>query len=323
MPKGKGPTAGAQYVYLMGGLGNQLFQISAGLYSSGIHNRNLLIDETFENYRKNSNLAPDFRTFRNSEMIACSFKDKKVAKFGRVLGLLTRLSLMGHSSLQQRFYVPLLRIFMSMILSISRLQRVKVWSSSNLGYVKIPDYRNSQFLIGYFQSYRFASDPSVREKLNTLTVESAEVDDLARLAILERPLVVHIRLGDYRQESKFGTLGIEYYSRAIADLFDVQKYGRIWVFSDEIDRARLLIEDKYLEYVRWFPDINEPAAVTLEKMRLGHAYIIGNSTFSWWGAFLSKVADAPTIAPIPWFTGLQEPVDLIPPNWKRLERELN
>lgn len=315
--------SGAQYVYLMGGLGNQLFQISAGLYQAHLQNRELLIDETFGNFRKNSLLDPDFRSFMNSNSLFPAFKDDKIARIGRLVGLLTRISLIEKTSLRRSFLVSPLRILLSVILSISRRKRIHVWSSTNIGFESIPTHRHSQFLVGYFQSYRFASEPFVREQLNSLSVGGTEVDEYANLARLERPLVVHVRLGDYLQESKFGTLGADYYSRALAAFFDVTKHDKIWVFSDEIEKAKLLIEQKYLGFIRWFPDIDEPPAVTLEKMRLGHAYILANSSFSWWGAFLSKIPNAPTIAPTPWFTGLPEPKDLIPTNWKRLERDLN
>jgi len=315
--------SGAQYVYLMGGLGNQLFQISAGLYQAHIHNRELFIDETFGNFRKNAVLKPDFQSFVNSESLSGTFVDNKIAGIGRLIGLLTRLSLVETTSLRRSFLLSLLKFSLSLILSVSRRQRIHVWSSTDIGYERIPTHRCSQFLVGYFQTYRFASEPFVLNQLNSLTIGGTELEEFAKLAILERPLVVHIRLGDYLQESKFGTLGADYYSRALAELFDVKKHQKIWVFSDEIEKAKLLIEQKYLGFVRWFPDIEEPAAVTLEKMRLGHAYILANSSFSWWGAFLSKIPNAPTIAPTPWFTGLPEPMDLVPTNWKRLERDLN
>ena len=321
MPKKKSHEPRIQYVYLMGGLGNQLFQIAAGMYAAQNWNRELVIDESFENYRKNYDSNPDIRTFENSSYLFKSFKDSKISRFARFFGVLTRRSLEEKKSFSNEFLIQSLTVFLSLVLSISRRQRITAWSSRDIGYADLPLRGNSQLLVGYFQSYRFASDPRVREKLQSLNVDSVELEDLEKLSQLERPLVVHVRLGDYSQETKFGTLGSEYYSRALSELFDPSKFPRIWVFSDEIEQAKLLIDHKYSEFVRWFPGLGEPAAVTLEKMRLGHAYIIGNSSFSWWGAFLSKVEDAPTIAPTPWFSGLREPKDLIPTTWKRLARD--
>jgi hypothetical protein len=60
------------------------------------------------------------------------------------------------------------------------------------------------------------------------------------------------------------------------------------------------------------------SAETLEIMRLGKAYIIANSTFSWWGAMLSKSENPLVICPDIWFKSQAEPLDLIPSSWKRV-----
>jgi len=60
---------------------------------------------------------------------------------------------------------------------------------------------------------------------------------------------------------------------------------------------------------------NSPTA-TLQAMRFGRGYIIANSTFSWWGAYLSMTENAPVYAPSPWFKGMRSPEDLLPPHWK-------
>ena len=67
------------------------------------------------------------------------------------------------------------------------------------------------------------------------------------------------------------------------------------------EKAKKLIPERYYGLCRWMSGGSEPAVVTLEKMRWGSGYVIGNSSFSWWGAFLSHTKNAPTVAPKPWF----------------------
>ncbi len=307
----------------MGGLGNQLFQLAAGISVSHSRKHNLFIDETYGIYRRNLDSQADFRSFDNANLLANSLFHKKYRIISRMFGLLTRLSLSNKNRKSTEFFTSALRHFLSIFLTFREFKLIRIWSASNIGFEEVPKSKTSQFLVGYFQTYRFASESHVYERLKALKIESKSIDKIALEAEWEKPLIVHVRLGDYLQETTFGILGPDYYRRALDSIFDPNRYMKIWVFSDDIDEARKLIPNKYSEFVRWFPQTNESSAETLEKMRLGRAYIIANSTFSWWAAFLSKTPHAPTIAPSPWFQGMDEPNDLIPPYWERLARELN
>ena len=50
-----------------------------------------------------------------------------------------------------------------------------------------------------------------------------------------------------------------------------------------------------------------------------YGIICANSSYCWWAAFLRKNKEAEVIAPKPWFSGMQEPFDLIPANWQRID----
>jgi len=136
------------------------------------------------------------------------------------------------------------------------------------------------------------------------------------LAKVEKPLVVHIRLGDYKMEENFGILSEKYYE-CLNELWEGGSFGKIWMFSDEPEIAIEKIPKKLRGEVRIINDKSEVPAVTLEVMRLGHGYVIANSSLSWWGAMLSKNTNPIVIPPNPWFKSMPEPKNLIPEGWDR------
>ena len=59
-------------------------------------------------------------------------------------------------------------------------------------------------------------------------------------------------------------------------------------------------------------------------MTLCDDFIIANSSFSWWGAWLSANKDKKVIAPLRWFgeegyTKNNDTKDLIPDGWTRID----
>jgi hypothetical protein len=93
----------------------------------------------------------------------------------------------------------------------------------------------------------------------------------------------------------------------------------VWVFSDEPTEVNQYIKLPLGYGMRVVGDNGLNPAETLELMRHGSAYVIANSTFSWWAAFLSYERGCPTIMPAPWFQNMPSPEGIKPENWIEIE----
>lgn len=141
---------------------------------------------------------------------------------------------------------------------------------------------------------------------------------------------LHIRRGDYVGSLKFPTLPNHYYQQAVKTVLDEYPTTEILVFSDDIhwcrENADVIgltdVRHAFIEgHVRPIPPrerIGEPADVyDLFLMVSCDAHIIANSTFSWWGAYLSEQDFV--IYPSLWFGPSVLPFFGFPPSWHRVE----
>lgn len=305
-------------LYLTGGLGNQLFQYAFGISQS--QDKEVFI-ETQLGWPVLAN--DSFPTIYEYQLSTST----QIKKMSRLSGIARKIGFFAVklSSTKNIYYRSVLRFFslpmLSLIFSIYYKQCLRIQLSKGVGYAPIAKSNANSFIVGYFQSFYWPSLEEVRPQLLQLSLKksSAELIRYEQLAQMEKPLIVHIRLGDYLAEKSFGIPSKDYYERAISELFNFEKDRKIWIFTNDQALAESFIPSKYESHLRWIPNVEESAAVTLEVMRLGTAYVIGNSTYSWWGAFLSRNQDALVIAPIPWFKDGPEPAGICPGHWKRRE----
>jgi hypothetical protein len=304
----------SKFVSLTGGLGNQLFQYAIALYENNKFEIRLV--SSLGNPRQSNFGKAEIYSFGISEQEEnrkASWLTRKAAGF-----------LLRQGIYKKRF--ERLRIAQAftiwagkLVLSVHFRTNINLLICKGVGFSELPNPAGHQLLIGYFQTFRWASTPHVIDRLQQINLidDCVEFREYEELSKVEKPLVVHVRLGDYKNEGNFGTLPSSYYSTSISDQLKTGKYGAIWLFSDELEDAKKIIPTNLSVKIRLIEEINESAAATLQVMRLGHGYVIANSTYSWWGAFLSVNSDVSVVAPSPWFRNLPEPVDLVPPHWIR------
>ena len=130
------------------------------------------------------------------------------------------------------------------------------------------------------------------------SAESADTDRRWRQVGIDpaEAVAVHVRLGDYRQQTPFGVseeggwiLPRSYYQQALQVLGASR---RIVLFSDEPDLAEAYLP-RGADYVSRTGD---PRADFCMMSSCGRM-IIANSTFSWWAAWLNPNPSALIVAP--------------------------
>lgn len=302
---------------LTGGLGNQLFQLAAGL---GLSKGGLLILSTrYGKPRNNENDDAEIFSFHLPEQVVVDKSSKSNRIMQKLAGFLLRVGAAPRRFEKCIVFDLMLRIVGFIAFSIECKKMVNVIYSKNIGYSKMRIDSARTLLFGYFQTYKWANDPIVKQSMMSIHARNGAqvVDKFRRLAAIEKPLVVHVRLGDYLTEKDFGIPSRNYYKQSIKHMLHEGKYSKIWLFSDDIEMAQEYLVGLQKAQIRYFSQVKYSTSETFEIMRLGFGYVIANSSFSWWAAFLCKNSNVEVIAPDPWFIRIPEPNKLIPVNWKR------
>lgn len=310
-------------IALTGGLGNQLFQVAAAL--SLFNRKKFVIDCTLGMPRVNKNGRPELESFDFDAEVEWVDKSRSNL-YRRIYGLGVRLSVRNQKGAVYKLKLFTYKIILLTVkLFFGRSPAFPIVISRGVGFdAGLPRILDSGYLIGYFQTFRYLQNPFVNEVL--MTLRPKEVSDqfmkIKTQMRLSKNIVIHIRLGDYRNESKIGMLDSEYYRRALGSALKEMPEAVLWLFSDEPNEALKLIDFELSSRIRLVVEALSTAE-TFELMRSGDLYVIANSTFSWWAASLSRRPSTKVIAPQPWFVGQDPPIELIPYSWSSLNREAN
>jgi hypothetical protein len=202
---------------------------------------------------------------------------------------------------------------------------LRYFRASGLGWeARLDDTPRGSTLKGYFQTYRYFEEFIKQE--TPILIEPLQPSEwylkMASDAKEATPIALHLRRGDYVNHlDSIGVLSTEYFLRALDQLLD--RLGRhdseVWVFSDSIETVKGELGNLKGNIRFITPPTDSSAAENLSLFSMASAHVISNSTFSYWGAMLGS--GSMVVAPQKWFSGWEDPLDLIPPNWHRLESE--
>jgi len=197
----------------------------------------------------------------------------------------------------------------------------------NIGYIDGKNRQESKFefdqsffnlspdndfcLIGFFQTEKYFSH--IRKEVEKqFTFHDNVIEDCKDIIELyDKPVAIHIRRGDYLINSdNHHNLSMEYYEEALKYFPDRQ----VVIFSDDPEWC---LENPLFAGDRFIVSEGNGPYHDLYLMSMCDDFIIANSTYSWWGAWLSNRGTV--IVPNIWFgvnNSDKSVEDLYPEHWK-------
>lgn len=160
--------------------------------------------------------------------------------------------------------------------------------------------KGTVYLEGYWQSEDYFKDvaDTLRQDLQiTLPTDAANLAMAARIGDCTA-VSVHVRFFDEPDATGINNAPGEYYSRAVETMERLVPAAHYFVFSDQpaAARARIPLPDARVTLVAHNQG-DELAYADLWLMTQCQHFIIANSTFSWWGAWLAESPDTLVISP--------------------------
>jgi hypothetical protein len=299
-----------KFVVLTGGLGNQLFQIAGALsYTTEPIN---VISCLGNPRRHHGKLEISELNFGGQILVSDCNRNHRIVKrmFALMVSSATRRKFL-QNILLSRFALSTLG---SLIFSLHL--RYPVFPRVSIGIGKDESFKlkKGNLFIGYFQT--FEMNERARDCIRNAFHPVIPIKCLPNGK--EPDLVIHSRLGDYKNERGFGVLSEDYFASAISLLEENIEIEIIWLFSDEPKLALELMPTSIRKRIEIIGGEDDAPSKILKTMMQGSSFIISNSTFSWWSALLSE--SKLVIVPKPWFVSGEEPNKLIPKFWRSVDR---
>jgi hypothetical protein len=288
---------------LNGGLGNQMFQYAAGRAVAEKLGVPLKLDITFCQISKLRRYALDYFAIK-----AQTATNEEIAHFrfpGRSLGLSIAIKM------------PLEYV--------KPYYKRRVFREQHFHYdPAIRMCGDDTYLEGYWQSEKYFKDIEqlIRNEFTLMTKPDRFNAEMADRIKSCNSVCIHVRLGDYvsspTANANHGTCSLDYYRKAMRNIEKNVKEPHFFILSDDPAWVR---EHMDTGNPTTFVDINGPdkGYEDLRLMSLCQHHIIANSSFSWWGAWLSTNPQKIVIAPERWFNQSNiNTQDLIPKLWIRI-----
>ena len=177
------------------------------------------------------------------------------------------------------------------------------------------------YLDGYWQTEKYFKniEDIIRRDFTVKTEPDEKNKDILNEIKNCNAVSVHVRRGDYvtspLTSSIHDTCSLDYYKKCIDLIAEKADKSHFFIFSDD---AKWTKENLKIDFPTTYIAHNGPdkGYEDLRLMSNCRHFIIANSSFSWWGAWLSNNPNKIVLAPERWFRKeCMDTNDLIPEGW--------
>jgi hypothetical protein len=294
-------------IKLKGGLGNQMFQYALARHLAIKNNTEVALDLTFINHR----LPFVDYTFRNFELDIFNIKCKKtfLSKYPISLKNIAFI-LQTISNKTKKIFYPNKYI---------KERQLYVFDE------KILNTTDNSYLDGYWQNVKYFKDiePIIQKEFSDFT---SPLSDNGEKTIGEikkaNSVCINFRRVDYintpATKAFYGVVELDYYREAIKNILIKIDSPHFFIFSDDIEWCQKNFKSDYpTTFIT-----KDKSNSSIEDFRLMCAcknYIIPNSTFAWWAAWLNQSKEKTVIAPKKWIADSKVNADdFVPKEWVRI-----
>lgn len=283
-------------VKLFGRLGNQMFHYALALNLANKNNAKIkfCIDQNYwDYYLKIFNIQPIFASQREVDRFIFNPK-KKLNKSIRMIKDIIN----PHYVIKEK--------------SFNYDEKVFHISSKNI------------YLEGCWQSEKYFKniEDQIRSIYSLHIDIPLEIKPLADEILHSNSVCISVRRGDYLLPNNikvYGSLGVEYYNKGIQIISSKEKSIRIFIFSDDIEWCMKNFKFDYPTFFMTYPLGHIKYLYDFKLMTLCKHYIIPNSTFSWWAAWLGSSPDKIVVAPEKWYLmNDMDDEDIVPTSWIKI-----
>ena len=287
-------------VKVLGGLGNQMFQ-----YASA---RSLAVSQ-------NADLKMDISGFEKYQLRKYTLDQFHIAGHFAQPGNLHRIEQL-RNKISNKILLKLLHSFKDNNVTYVKEKRLFAYDS------RIKRLNNSiVYLYGYWQHPNYFNQH--KDKLLKEFTLKKKPDEKNKKILdniqSDNSVAIHVRRGDYLSNPKankfHGLCRLDYYDTAVAYMKKKINKPVFYIFSDDPAWVKKNITIGENVYVC---DINPPSKgiEDFRLMRNCRHFILANSSFSWWAAWLSEHHKKIVIAPKKWLNNQDSATNsFIPDNW--------